>query len=146
VPGVSSFQATAAALKTELTAPETAQTIILTRASGRTPVPPEQDLEILARTHATLCIFLSVHKMAEAAEMLSAHYGADCPAAVAYKVSWKDELIIRGTLRDIAEKVRDAGIRKTAMIVVGQALSRGLPVSKLYDPSFSHEYRVADPQ
>jgi precorrin-4/cobalt-precorrin-4 C11-methyltransferase len=71
VPGVSSFQATAAALKTELTAPETAQTIILTRASGRTPVPPEQDLEILARTHATLCIFLSVHKMAEAAEMLA---------------------------------------------------------------------------
>ena len=81
VPGVSSFQAAAAALKTELTAPEVAQTIILTRAAGRTPLPPEQELERLAQTHATLCIFLSVDRIHELSQTLARHYGQDCPAA-----------------------------------------------------------------
>jgi precorrin-4/cobalt-precorrin-4 C11-methyltransferase len=142
VPGVSSFQAAAAALRAELTAPEVAQTIILTRTSGRTPMPPEQELEELARTHATLCIFLSAHKLTEVAEELARYYGPQCPAAVVHRASWPDQQIFRGTLADIADKTRDAKINKTAMIIVGQALSRDVPVSKLYDPAFSHEYRI----
>jgi len=143
VPGVSSFQAAAAALRTELTAPEVAQTVILTRMSGRTPVPPEQDLDVLARTHATLCLFLSAHRMQEVSARLAEHYGKQCPVALVYRASWPDEQIIRGTLEDIAGKIAASGIRKTAMIVVGHALSRDIPVSKLYDAGFSHEYRSA---
>ncbi len=144
VPGVSSFQAAAAALQAELTAPEVAQTIILTRAGGRTPVPPEQDLENLARTHATLCIFLSVQKIQDVSEKLIPHYGQDCPAAVVYRASWPDQMIASGTLADIAEKVKAAGIEKTAIIVVGRALCRGIPASKLYDQAFSHGCREAE--
>jgi len=142
IPGISSFQAAAAALRTELTAPEIAQTIILTRTSGRTPLPETQELEILARTQATLCIFLSAHKIREIAETLAKHYGAQCPAAVIYRVSWPDQQIMRGTLSDIGEKASAAGIKKTAMVIVGPALARGIAASRLYSPEFSHEYRI----
>jgi precorrin-4/cobalt-precorrin-4 C11-methyltransferase len=141
VPGVSSFQAAAASLKTELTAPEVAQTIILTRTAGRTPLPPEQDLEQLARSHATLCIFLSVGIMSDLTRTLIPHYGADCPVGVVFHASWPDEVIVRGTLQTISNQVADAGFSKTAMIIVGHALSRDIPASKLYDATFSHEYR-----
>jgi len=144
VPGISSFQAAAAALNTELTAPEVAQTIILTRTSGRTPLPEEQDLDVLAKTHATLCIFLSVHRIVHVMETLARHYGHDCPAAAVYRASWPDQQIIRGTLGDIAGKIGDAGIKKTAMIIVGHALSKDLPASRLYDPGFSHGYRTGN--
>ncbi len=142
VPGISSFQAAAATLRTELTAPEIAQTIILTRTSGRTPLPEAQELEILARTQATLCIFLSAHKINEIAEVLAKHYGEQCPAAVIYRVSWPDQKIIRGTVADIGEKASAAEIKKTAMVIVGHALARGIPPSRLYSPEFSHEYRT----
>jgi precorrin-4/cobalt-precorrin-4 C11-methyltransferase len=142
VPGVSSFQAAAAALQVELTAPEVAQTIILTRTSGRTPMPEEQELDLLARTHSTLCIFLSTHKMREVAAQLAHHYAANCPVALVYRASWPDQQIVRGTLDDIADKVSEAGVHKTAMIIVGQALDRDIAASKLYDPAFTHEYRV----
>lgn len=141
VPGISSFQAAAAALKTELTAPEVSQTVILSRTSGRTPMPEKEELEHLARTRSTLCLFLSVHKMTEVAAELARWYGADCPVAVVFHASWPDEKVIRGTLSDIAVGVEREGIRKTAMIVVGQALSRDIPVSKLYHQSFTHGYR-----
>jgi precorrin-4/cobalt-precorrin-4 C11-methyltransferase len=141
VPGISSFQAAAAALRTELTAPEIAQTVILTRTSGRTPMPDSQELENLARTHATLCVFLSAHKVKELAHRLAEYYGENCPAAVIYRVSWPDQKIIQGTLSDIAERTVAAGIKKTAIVMVGHALSREIPASKLYDPAFSHEYR-----
>ncbi len=140
-PGVSSFQAAAAALCTELTAPEVSQTIVLTRTAGRTPLPESQELDRIARTHATLCIFLSVGKIGEVAETLAAHYGETCPAAVVFRASWPDEKLIRGTLADIAEKTQAAGIRATAMIVVGEALARDIPASKLYDAAFSHGFR-----
>ncbi len=140
-PGVSAFQAAAASLCTELTAPEISQTIVLTRTAGRTPLPEEQELDRIARTHATLCIFLSVGKIAEVAETLSAHYGQDCPAAVVYRASWPDERLIRGTLADIALKTETAGIRATAMIIVGEALARDVPASKLYDAAFTHGFR-----
>jgi precorrin-4/cobalt-precorrin-4 C11-methyltransferase len=143
VPGVSSFQAAAAALKTELTAPEVAQTIILTRAAGRTPVPAEQDLEKLAESKSTLCLFLSVGNMRSMADKLAKYYGRDCPIGVVFHASWPDQVVLRGTLADIAEQVETAQISKTAMIIVGRALARDIPASKLYDASFSHEYRKA---
>jgi precorrin-4/cobalt-precorrin-4 C11-methyltransferase len=141
VPGVSSFQAAAAVLKTELTVPEAAQSIVLTRAAGRTPVPPEQDLSLLARTRSTLCIFLSVGQIRDVAETLARELDGDCPAAVVYRASWPDQAVVRGTLADIARKTEEAKIGKTAMIVVGRALSREAPVSKLYAPAFSHGFR-----
>lgn len=142
-PGVSAFQAAAASLCTELTAPEISQTVVLTRTAGRTPLPEEQELDRIARTHATLCLFLSVAKIGEVAETLAGHYGSDCPAAVVHRASWPEERIIRGTLADIAAKTEAAGIDATAMIVVGRALSRDIPASKLYDPAFSHGFRKA---
>ncbi len=141
VPGVSSFQAAAAILKTELTVPEAAQSIILTRAAGRTPVPPEQDLSLLARTRATLCIFLSVGQIREVAETLARELDGGGPAAVVYHATWPDQAVVRGMLADIARKTEEAKIGKTAMIVVGWTLSREAPVSKLYDPVFSHGFR-----
>jgi precorrin-4/cobalt-precorrin-4 C11-methyltransferase len=144
VPGVSSFQAAAAALRTELTAPEISQTIILTRTSGRTPLPPEQELNVLARSKATLCIFLSIDQMETIAATLIPFYGPDCPAAVVYRASWPDQKLIRGTLENLPAKVKEAGIRKTALIMVGPALTRGETVSKLYDREFSHGYRQGE--
>ncbi len=141
VPGVSSFQAAAAALRTELTAPEISQTVILTRTSGRTPLPETQELSCLAAAKATLCIFLSVQKMGEIADQLIPHYGPQCPVAVVHRASWPEQQIIRGTLADIAGRSEVARLKSTTMIIVGQALSRGLPVSKLYDDSFTHGFR-----
>jgi len=144
-PGVSSFQAAAAALRAELTAPEVSQTIILTRAAGRTPVPEEQSLEKLAATKATLCVFLSIGQIAGIAATLSEQYGADCPAHVVYRASWPDQKIIKATLADIAGKVEAEGIKKTAMIVVGRALDeQSEAVSRLYAKEFSHQYRSAE--
>ncbi|MBI5178106.1 MAG: precorrin-4 C(11)-methyltransferase [Nitrospinae bacterium] len=141
VPGVSSFQAAAAALNLELTIPEKAQTVILTRAAGRTPVPPEQDLEQLAKAKATMCIFLSVQLIGEVVKKLSPEYGGECPVAVVFHASWPDQKIVRGTLVDIAERVKSEGINRTALIVVGEALLRRQPQSKLYDKDFKHGYR-----
>jgi precorrin-4/cobalt-precorrin-4 C11-methyltransferase len=143
VPGVSCFQAAAAALNVELTAPEVAQTIILTRTGGRTPLPKTQELDRLAATQATLCIFLSIHKVDEVATALSPHYGSDCPAAVVFRASWPDEKVLRGTLADIATRTAEAGIDRTALIVVGRALAREAPASRLYDEAFGHGYRSA---
>jgi len=145
VPGVSSFQAAAAALRTELTVPERAQTVILTRAGGRTPAPPEQGLARLAASHATLCLFLSVHKLDDLVAELVPSYGRDCPVAVVYHASWPDEHILRGTLNTIAAQVTAAGIRKTAIVIVGEALGQDLPKSKLYDAAFTHGGRKGRP-
>lgn len=141
VPGVSSFQAAAAAIRAELTAPEIAQTVVLTRTSGRTPMPEQQELSRLAATGSTLCVFLSVHKIDEVADELARHYGEDCPCAVVFRASWPEQQVIEAPLSEIALKTRDAGIQKTAMILVGRALSRSGRASKLYDSSFSHGYR-----
>ncbi len=146
VPGISAFQASAATLRIELTAPEIAQTVILTRAPGRTPMPPSEDLAHLARSRATLCIFLSTDKLAELTATLIEPYGGGCPAAVVYHASWPDEQVLRGTLADIGEKVLAAGIRRTALFLAGYALARPLPyASKLYDKTFAHGYRKGAP-
>jgi precorrin-4/cobalt-precorrin-4 C11-methyltransferase len=143
VPGVSSFQATAAVLKTELTAPEISQTIILTRTSGRTPLPSTQELEELAKTKATLCIFLSVGKIETITNTLIKSYGPDCPCGVVYRATWPDQKIITGTLATIGRLIKQEEIIKTAMIIVGEALGKSVAVSKLYDSAFSHEFRAA---
>lgn len=141
VPGVSSFQAAAAALKAELTCPEISQTVILTRTSGRTPMPLHQDIETLARSRSTLCLFLSIHKIGEVAKQLDEYYGADCPVAVVYHASWPDQIVIEGTIKDIEGKVAGSGITKTAMVIIGHALARPDTESKLYDSRFTHGYR-----
>lgn len=142
-PGISSFQAAAAALRTELTAPEVAQTVILTRASGRTPLPPRQELARLASAHATLCIFLSTGHVEEVVAALLRDYGAACPAAVVYHVTWPDQQLIRTRLADLVSSVKAAGLNKTAIILVGEALARTEARSRLYDADFTHEYRRA---
>lgn len=142
VPGISSFQAAAAALRVELTAPGIAQTVILTRAPGRTPVPQSEDLARLAESRATLCLFLSTDHVAELAGRLAGPYGPECPAALVYHASWLDEKIVRGTLADIGQRIQAEGINRTAIFLVGRALARPLPhASKLYDKAFRHGHR-----
>ncbi|KYF90090.1 precorrin-4 C(11)-methyltransferase [Sorangium cellulosum] len=145
IPGVSSFTAAAAALGRELTLPELSQTVILTRAEGRTPVPPAERLEELARHQATLCLFLSITLLKDVTEALIPSYGADCPVAVVHKASCPDQKIVTGTLADIREKVRTEGIKSQSMILVGRVLtSTDFADSRLYDPEFSHRFRKAE--
>ncbi len=139
IPGVSSFTASAAALKQELTLPGVSQTIILTRLEGNTPVPEEESLDRLAASKATMCIFLSVDRIADIASKLIPSYGADCPAVVVYKASSKDERIIRSSLSQIAKKVAQSGIKKTALIIVGHVLEQKFERSKLYNKEFMNE-------
>ena len=144
IPGVSSFTAACSAIKKEFTLPNVAQTVILTRIEGRTPVPEEEDLELLAKHKASMALFLSVKDMDRVVKKLNKGYGReDVPVAVVYKATWGDEKIIMGTLKDIEEKVEQAGIAKTAQILVGDFIKGEYERSKLYDPSFSHEYREA---
>jgi precorrin-4/cobalt-precorrin-4 C11-methyltransferase len=142
VPGVSSAFASAAAIKRELTLPGVTQTVIFTRIEGRTPVPEKERLGSLAAHGATVCIFLSVSMMDEVVRELSSGYPPDTPVAVVYRASWEDELVVKGTLSDIKERVGQAGIKRQAMIIVGKAIGDG-PVghSRLYDPGFSHGFR-----
>lgn len=142
-PGVPAFAAAAAALKTELTLPEISQTVILTRTAVRaTPMPEGEDLAQLARGGATLAIHLSINNIAAVVRALTPHYGAACPAVVAYRVSWPDERILRGTLADIRAQVKAAGMTRTALILVGPALAAsGFKDSKLYAAEHHHVLR-----
>lgn len=147
VPGVSSVFAAAAALGAELTVPELAQTVILTRVEGRTPVPSNERLRDLAAHRTTLCLFLSTALIGRAVEELRAGgYPDDTPVAVVYRVTWPDEKIVRGTLADIAQRVREARINAHALILVGQVFDPALHArvegrSRLYDPEFRHRFR-----
>jgi precorrin-4/cobalt-precorrin-4 C11-methyltransferase len=144
VPGVSSAFAAAAAIKAELTVPEVTQTVIFTRLGGRTTVPEREALRNLAAIQASMCIFLSVGKIEQVvAELLAGGYQPDTAAAVVEKASWPEQRIVLGTLADIAAKVNASDIRKTAMILVGAALSNTeTAASKLYDAGFSHGCRA----
>lgn len=144
VPGVPAYAAAAAALGQELTIPEIAQSVVLTRMSMKsTSMPPGERLEVFAASGATLAIHLGVRALREIERQLVPHYGADCPAVVAYRVGWPDERLIRGTLSDIREKVRAAKITRTALILVGPALGEAgaFPDSALYDPALPHVLR-----
>jgi len=142
VPGVSSFLATAAALKCEYTLPEVTQSVIITRLEGRTPVPEQERLAALASHGCTMCIFLSVHMLdGVISELLRGGYSEDTPIAVVEKASWPEEKIVRGTLATIADKLKNSGVDRTAMIVVGRCLGSNYALSRLYHPEFKHMYR-----
>lgn len=144
VPGVSSAFAGAAAIKCELTLPDVNQTVIFTRLEGRTGVPKKESLYDLAKHRATMVVFLSVNMIdIVTAQLIEGGYPEYTPAAVVYKASWPDEIVITGSLITIADKVKLAGIEKTALIFVGEALekSRMIAYSKLYDKDFKHGFR-----
>jgi len=144
IPGVSSFLAAAASLKREYTLPDVSQTVILTRREGRTPVPEKENLAGLAKHRATLCLFLSVQMIDKVVAELKQGYNADTPVAVIQKASWPEEKVVRGTLTDIAGKVKEAGIDRTALVLVGDFLKDDYRRSSLYDPTFSHGYRQGE--
>ena len=142
IPGVSSLFGTASVLEAELTLPEISQTVIITRPEGRTPKPEKESISSLSTHHATMCIFLGISMIEKVVDDLLVGYSEDTPVAVVKKATWDDQEIIRGTLKDIASKVKQANITKTAMIVVGDVLDPGdFTPSKLYDANFKHEYR-----
>ena len=143
-PGVSSFCGAAAALRAEYTLPEVSQTVILTRMAGRTPVPECEQIRALAAHHATMVIFLSAGMTAAlSAELIAGGYEPETPAAIVYKASWPDEKICRCTVGTLAETAQKNGIRKTALITVGDFLGDDYALSKLYDPAFETEFREA---
>lgn len=144
-PGVPAFAAAAAALGKELTVPEVAQTVILTRTTMKASAMPEgEDLETIGKTGATLAIHLSVRNLREIENKLIPLYGPECPAIIAYRVGWPDEAFIHGTLSDIRQKAREAKITRTALILVGPALAAdGFRDSALYDSSHAHVLRNA---
>jgi precorrin-4/cobalt-precorrin-4 C11-methyltransferase len=142
-PGVSAYAATSAALKKELTLPDVAQTVILTRTAVRSSsMPNGEDLDTLGKTGATLAIHLSVNNLAHVQRTLIPHYGEDCPVVVAYRVTWPDEMFIHGTLGDIREKVKASGITRTALIMVGRVLGTdNFDDSRLYAADHHHVLR-----
>jgi precorrin-4/cobalt-precorrin-4 C11-methyltransferase len=142
-PGVPAFAAAAAALGQELTLPEVAQTVVLTRTSGRaSAMPSGEKLEAYAATGATLAIHLSIHAIDKVVATLVPHYGADCPVAVVYRASWPDERIIRATLGTIASEIAKTPIERTALILVGKVLgARTFRDSALYDAGYQRRFR-----
>jgi precorrin-4/cobalt-precorrin-4 C11-methyltransferase len=147
VPGVSAVFAAAAALKQELTLPEVSQTVILTRIAGRTPVPAAERLAALAGHHSTLVIYLSVQQIEEVVAEVAPGYHPDTPVVVAHRVGWPDQSFVYGNLADIASKVKAAGIRSQAIIMIGEVFgARGgieMKKSRLYDEAFEHGFRKA---
>ena len=142
VPGVSSFLAVAAVLKKEYTLPDVSQTVIVTRMEGRTPMPPKEKLIDLARHNATMAIFLSIGFIEEmCSTLIDGGYDPKTPVAVVYKATWPDQKILVGDLTNIAQKVKDEGIEKTALTVVGGFLGDEYSLSKLYDKYYTTGYR-----
>ena len=140
-PGISSFQAAAAALRSQFTIPEKVQTIILTRGEGRTPMPEKEKLHLLAQSQSTMCIFLSAGIAEEVQKELLEHYPSETPVAICYKLTWKDERIYRGQLQNLAKIIKENNLTLTTMIVVGEAIDNRLGLSKLYSHQFKHLFR-----
>ena len=141
IPGVSSFTAAASVIKKEFTLPSVTQTVILTRVEGRTPVPETESLEKLASIGASMAIFLSISMIDKVVAKLRNGYGRNVNIAVVERATWEDERAIIGTLDDIAEKVKEAGITKCAQILVGDFIDCDYDKSLLYDKSFTHMFR-----
>jgi precorrin-4/cobalt-precorrin-4 C11-methyltransferase len=142
-PGVPSFAAAAAALGRELTLPEVAQSLVLTRTSGRASAMPEREkLASFAATGATLAVHLSIHVLARVIAEVAPHYGPDCPVAIVYRASWPDERILRGTLATILAEAASANLERTAIILIGPALGRDdFRTSALYDAEYHRRFR-----
>ena len=142
VPGVSSLFGAAAALKAEYTLPGVSQTVIITRAEGRTPVPEKEKIAALAAHRATMAVFLSANLLDKLSEdLIAGGYSPDCPAAIVYKATWPEEKIVRTAVSNLAEDARREGIMQTALILVGDFLGDEYDRSSLYDPGFSHSFR-----
>jgi precorrin-4/cobalt-precorrin-4 C11-methyltransferase len=148
VPGVSSFTAVAAAIGRELTIPEVAQSVILTRlGGGKTPMPPGEQVKDFARHGTTMALFLSAARSGQLQdELLQGGYPPDTPCVVAYQVTWPDELIIRIALQDLAATIKQRKLWKHTLVLVGPALAASGSRSRLYHPGHFHGYRKADPQ
>ncbi len=140
-PGISSFQAAAAALQSQFTIPEKVQTIILTRGEGRTPMPEKEQLHKLAASQSTMCIYLSAGIADKVQEELLQHYAPTTPVAACYKLTWKDERIYRGELKDLAMIVKDNHLTLTTLLVVGDAIDNREGLSRLYADEFKHLFR-----
>jgi len=146
VPGVSSLGAAAAAIGRELTVPEVSQSVILTRRASRTPMPDGEDIASFAAHGTTMAIFLSAAKpRALQEDLISGGYAPDTPCAVVYRATWPDEEIIECRLEELADRVREAGFTRQALILVGPGLAAGGTRSHLYSPAFSHMFRKAEP-
>jgi len=143
IPGVSSFLAASARLRRELTLPGVSQTVIITRPGGRTPALKSEEIAKLAKHQATMVIFLGVNQVEKLCqELTKGGYPKKTPVAVLYKVTWPEEIVIRGTIGNITNKVRRSKLSKTALVIVGEILSNGsYSYSKLYDPLFTHGHR-----
>lgn len=142
VPGVSSFLGAAASLNAEYTLPAVSQTVILTRMAGRTPVPEKENIRLLASHNASMVIFLSSSMLGKLAEELTAGgYRKDIPCAIVYKATWEDELKVITTLENLENAGKENNISKTALVLVGDFLGDIYDRSKLYDGTFSHEFR-----
>ncbi len=140
-PGISAFQAAAAELRSEFTVPEKVQTIILTRGEGRTPVPKKEQLHRLAESRSTMCIYLSATVADKVQTELLQHYSPETPVAVCYKLTWKDQRIYRGELKDLARIVQENNLKLTTLLVVGEAIGHREGLSRLYADEFKHLYR-----
>lgn len=140
-PGISSFQAAAAALKSQFTIPEKVQSIILTRGEGRTPMPEREKLHLMARSQSTMCIFLSAGIVEQVQAELLQEYPEDTPVAACYHLTWKDERIYRGVLKDLARIVKENNLTLTTLLVVGEAIDNRQGLSRLYANEFKHLYR-----
>ncbi|MDO4865452.1 MAG: precorrin-4 C(11)-methyltransferase [Clostridia bacterium] len=144
-PGVSAFCGAAAALKAEYTLPEVSQSVIITRAAGRTPVPDRESIRSFAQHRATMVLFLTTSLADDAQrELIEGGYSPETPAAVVYKATWPDERVFRCTVGTLGQTVRDNGLTKTSLIVVGDFLGHEYERSKLYDPGFTTEFRQAE--
>jgi len=145
VPGITAFLASAAALGIQLTLPGVTQTIIVTRTESRTKVPKHEKISELAKHKATLIFYLSVHLVSKLVkEAIAGGYKKTTPVGVVYRASWDDEKIIKGTLENIAKKIKDEKITKTAIIIISDVIDpKSYEYSKLYDKKFSHSYRKA---
>ena len=140
-PGISSFLAAAAELRSQFTIPERCQTIILTRGEGRTPMPEREQLHLLARSQSTMCIFLSAAIVDDVQRELLMEYPEDTPVAACYHLTWPDQKIYRGVLKDLAKIVHDNHLTLTTMLVVGEAIDNRQGLSALYDKHFTHLFR-----
>ena len=141
-PGISSFLAAAAELRSQFTIPERCQTIILTRGEGRTPMPDKEKLHMLASHQSTMCIFLSASLAQQVQdELLAGGYPPETPVAACHKLTWKDQRIYRGQLKDLAQMMKENKLTLTTMIVVGEAIDNREGLSKLYDGKFTHLFR-----
>lgn len=143
-PGISSFLAAAAELRSQFTIPERTQTIILTRGEGRTPMPEKEQLHLLAKSQSTMCIFLSAAIVDDVQRELLQEYPEDTPVAACYHLTWPDQKIYRGVLKDLAKIVHDNHLTLTTMLVVGEAIDNRAGLSELYNKHFTHLFRQGD--